>query len=414
MLAVLGAGDHRQPGVHGAALGDMVGDRVAQLGIPVPGVEELLAGPPPLSGGRVGVQRPADGQPGRRDCLDADQVAVGQRPAGPPRLDRAVVAGAHDQVPRAGPGAVGDAHCGPSVDDAEADQVIADAAGQLPAQRVIGRHQQHIGAVQGERKVMGSGGVHHLLRLPAADPGVLVVLGQHRRIADAQPQAGRLLPGGAEPDRLGQLDEAQGAGQQGQAAAVLHRLQLLGIPGQDHLGAAVSGLADDVGQVRIGHHGRLIHHDQVPGPEPDRAAGSPLPGQVTQKLSAVVRLGNPGGQGIARRLGRRDADDPPEPGPGPRLARRGQHPGLARPRWRVDHRDAPAVGQHRQRRGGLIHAQPGPRARTVRVWRAVGQRAFELRQVRTGRQRGRRAVHARCAARAPAPPCALPWSVVRA
>ena len=72
------------------------------------------------------------------------------------------------------------------MDDAEADQVIADAAGQLPAQRVIGGHQQHIGAVQGEREVVGRGGVHHLLRVTAADPGVLVVLGQHGGVARAR------------------------------------------------------------------------------------------------------------------------------------------------------------------------------------------------------------------------------------
>ena len=203
----------------------------------------MPVGPPPLPGGRVGVQGAADDQPGRGDRLDAEQVAVGQRAAGLPRLDRVVVAGADDQVPRAGRGAVGDAHRGPGRDDAQADQVIADAAGQLPAQRVIGGHQQHIGAVHGEREVVGRGGVHHLLRVTAADPGVLVVLGQHRGIPGAQPQAGRLFPGGAEPDRLGQLHEAEGAGEQGQAAAVLHRLELLGVTGQDHLGAAARRLA---------------------------------------------------------------------------------------------------------------------------------------------------------------------------
>ena len=105
----------------------------------------------------------------------------------------------------------------------------------------------------------------------------------------------------------------------------------------------------------------------------------------------------------------------PEPGRGPRPARRGQHPRLAGPGRRVDHRDAPAVGQHRQRGRGLIHAQPGPRARTVRVLRAAGQRAVELRQVRAERPRGLGAVHARRAARrAPARPCAVPWSAARA
>ena len=63
MLAVLGAGDHRQAGGHGAALRDVVGDRVAQLGVPVVGVQEVLAGPAALAGARVGVQRAADEQP---------------------------------------------------------------------------------------------------------------------------------------------------------------------------------------------------------------------------------------------------------------------------------------------------------------------------------------------------------------
>ena len=403
MLAVLGPGDHGQAGVHGAALRDVVGDRVAQLGVRVIGVEELLAGPPPLPGARVGVQRAADDQPGRGDRLDAEQVAVGQRAAGLPRLDRVVVLRADDQVTGAGSGAVGDADRGPGPDDAQADQVIADAAGQFPAQRVVGRHQQHIGAVQGEREVVGRGGVHHLLRVAAADPGVLVVLGQHRGIARAQPQAGGLFPRGAEPDRLGELDETEGVGEQGQAAAVLHRLQLAGVTGQDHLGAGGRGLADDVGQVGVGDHGGLVDRDQVAGLQLDGAAGAALPGQVAQELGAVVGLRDPGGQGVAGRLGRRDPDDPAEPGRGPRLADCGQHPRLAGPGRRVDHRDALAVGQHRQRGSGLVLPQPGPRARAVRVLRVVraaGQRAVELRQVRAERPRGLGAVHARRAARA--------------
>ena len=225
-----------------------------------------------------------------------------------------------DQVPGAGGGAVGDAHRGPGLDYAEADQVLADAAGQLPAQRMVRGHQQRVRALQGEREVGGRGGVHHLLRLPARDPGVLVVLGQDRGVAGPQPQARGLFPRGAKPERLGELGTAEGLGEQRHAAAVFHRLQLLGIPRQDHLGASRGGLADDVGQVRAGDHGRLIHQDQVAGPQPNRAAGAALPGQMAQELGAVVRLGDPGGQGVAGRLGRRDADDPPEPCRGPRLA----------------------------------------------------------------------------------------------
>jgi hypothetical protein len=66
-----------------------------------------------------------------------------------------------------------------------------------------------------------------------------------------------------------------------------------------------------------------------------------------------------------------DPDDPAEPGRGPRPARDDQHPRLARPGGRINHRDPSAVGQHRQRGRSLIHAQPGPRARTLRVLRAA-------------------------------------------
>ena len=102
VLAVLGAGDHRQAGVHGAALGGVVGDRVAELGILVAGVQEVPVGPAALPGLRVGVQRAADEQPVRGDGVDAEQVAVGQGPAGLAGLDAVVVAGADDQVAGAG------------------------------------------------------------------------------------------------------------------------------------------------------------------------------------------------------------------------------------------------------------------------------------------------------------------------
>ena len=120
VLAVLGAGDHRQAGVHGAALGGVIGDRVAEFGIFIAGEQEVAVGPAPLAGARVGVQRPADDQAVFGDRLDAEQVAVGQRPAGLARLDTVVVLGADDQVAGAGPRAVGDADRGAVLDDAQA------------------------------------------------------------------------------------------------------------------------------------------------------------------------------------------------------------------------------------------------------------------------------------------------------
>ena len=247
VLAVLGAGDHGQAGVHGAALGGVIGDRVAELGILVAGVQEGPSGPAAQPGARVGIQGAADRQPVPGDGVDAEQVAVGQGTAGLTGLDVVVVAGADDQIARTGPGAVGDAHCGPVVDGAEGDEVVADAAVQLAAQRVVGRHQQRVGAACGQGDVGSRGGVHHLLGVAAEDAGVLVVFGEHSGVAGAEPQAGGLFPLVAEPDGFGDAGVAEPGGEQGHAAAVLDRLQLAGIAGQDDLGAAALGVGDQVG-----------------------------------------------------------------------------------------------------------------------------------------------------------------------
>jgi len=129
VLAILGPCDHCQPGVHGTALGDMIGDRVPQLGIGVVCVHESAVGPPPPPGPRIRVQSPAHDQAFRRDGLNAEQVAVGHGPAGLPRLDGVIIAGADDQVTHTGLSAVRDAERGAGLHDAQADELVADAAG---------------------------------------------------------------------------------------------------------------------------------------------------------------------------------------------------------------------------------------------------------------------------------------------
>jgi hypothetical protein len=57
------------------------------------------------------------------------------------------------------------------------------------AKIVFGGHEQGVGAVQGERDVSGCGGVEELFGLAADDAAVLVVFGQDRGVAGAQPQA---------------------------------------------------------------------------------------------------------------------------------------------------------------------------------------------------------------------------------
>jgi hypothetical protein len=62
--------------------------------------------------------------------------------------------------------------------------------------------------------------------------------------------------------------------------------------------------------------------------------------------------------------------------------------GLAGPGGRVDDGDALAVGQDRQRGGGLVFAQAGLRTGCVSVWRVAGQRIVELREVGAEGARG--------------------------
>jgi hypothetical protein len=130
VLAVLSAGDDGQAGVHGAALGDMVGDRVAQFGFFAVCVQELAVRPAAPPCPRVGVQGAADQQPAFGDGLDAEQVPVGQHPAGFPGLGAVVVAGAGDQVPAAGA-----VYCGlvlmPTADIAS--PILAPSKTPLPA-----------------------------------------------------------------------------------------------------------------------------------------------------------------------------------------------------------------------------------------------------------------------------------------
>ena len=313
-------------------------------------------------------------------------------------LDAVVVAGAHDQVAAPRRRAAGDGHRLGAVDEAEAEQVLPDAAGQFPAQGVVGRDQQRVGVAGGQGGVVGGGGLDHQLRVPAGDPAVPVVFVQDGGVAVAEPQAGGALPRGAEPHRLGQPDVAEAVGEQGHAAAVLHGLELLGVARDDDLAAVPLGQVDQVGQVRAGHHRRLVDREEgalADGHVAPRAAPA---GQVAEEPGAVVGLDPARGQGVARRLRRGDADDRAEARLPPRSRDLGQDPGLARPGGRVDHRHAPAVGQHRQRGRGLVLAQPGTGARVCvafRVVRVSGQRALEPREVRAERGRGGLAGHPR-------------------
>ena len=187
--------------------------------------------------------------------------------------------------------------------------------------------------------------------------------------------------------------------------------------------APVAGVGDQVGQVRAGQHRGLIDHQQGARADRDGAAGAAAAGQVAQELGGVVGHRDPGGQGVAGRLGRGDADHRAEPGFGPDPGGLGQHPGLPGPGRRVDHRDEPAIGQRRPAR-----RRPGPRAARCpcayparRARPALARRA-RVRPARPRAAPGPRRAPARPArgsraARRPrrrARPCVLPWPAARA
>ena len=155
---------------------------------------------------------------------------------------------------------------------------------------VVGRDQQRVAVTGGQGGVVGCGCLRDQLGVPAADPPVPVVFLQDGGVAVAEPQAGRALPRGVEPHRLGQPDVAEAVGEQGHAAAVLHGLQLLGVARDDDLAAVLLGQVDQVGQVRGAQHRCLV--DREEGPRADgHVTPRPAPaGQVAEETGAVVRL----------------------------------------------------------------------------------------------------------------------------
>ena len=268
----------------------------------------------------------------------------------------------------------------------------------------------------GQGDVVGGGGVDHLLGVTAGDPGVLVVLGQDGGVAVAQPEAGGLLPGLAEPDRLGEPGVAEAGGEQGHAAPVLHGLQLPGVPGHDHLPVVRLGEGDQVGQVRAGHHRRLV----------DRQEGAWCDGHGGR----ARRAGRAGGRGTGRccsdsippaaRVLRADWDAV-MPTTGPRPAAVQARAISARTRVLPD----PAGALITDTRRPSVSTDSAAAAWSSRspdpVALAAPRRRPRHRPARARAARGRRRARARrprgsCAARpapAPARPCVLPWSAAR-
>jgi hypothetical protein len=105
-------------------------------------------------------------------------------------------------------------------------------------------------------------------------------------------------------DTIGEPHISQRVGEQGHGAAVLDRLQLTGVTGQDHLGAALFGQAEEVSQVGGEDHRGLVDQQQRVLGDVEQAAGSALTGQMAQELSGVAGLGHPRRPGCCGRTAR--------------------------------------------------------------------------------------------------------------
>ena len=121
------------------------------------------------------------------DRLDAHNVAV--REPGP-----VVVDPVDDQIVHARPGAFGQGHRPAAVDQAEAQELAADPAGQLPHVLMAARHQDHVLAVRQQRRRHLRGGLDRLLRQGADDTPLLVVEVRDLGVPGPQPQCRVALP----------------------------------------------------------------------------------------------------------------------------------------------------------------------------------------------------------------------------
>jgi hypothetical protein len=175
------------------------------------------------------------------------------------------------------------------LDDAVADQVVADPAGQFPGLlRGPGQQQDVLaGEVVGDESPAGQVGC--LFGVAAAEPAAFVVLRQDRRIAGAQPEAGVAFPFAGEPDRLGELSEAELPGQHRHAAAAFDGGELLVVAGDENAAVVFGGQAHDGGEVGDRRRGGFVEDQQRPRYEGLRAAGLAAACQVAEKLGGVVR-----------------------------------------------------------------------------------------------------------------------------
>ena len=156
---------------------------------------------------------------------------------------------------------------------------------------------------------------------------------------------------------------------------------------------------------------------RVPGPIGTGPRAPRRPGRWPRNWALLYDSGHPGGQGVAGRLGRGDADHFAGRGAAQIRAASASTRVFPDPAGALStDTSRPSVSTASAAAAWSSRSPRRARARArLRVVRAAGQRVLEPRRVRAERVRGLRARHARRAVRARLrEPCALPWPAARA
>ena len=280
-LAVLGAGDDGVADVGGDALGGVHGGGVAERDV----LGGVLAGQgDPPAGGQVGdPQRPV-----HLDGGDPPAVAV-LHPVGAADRKAAVVAAGDDQVPGAGPGAVGELHLGTG--GAVGGEPVGAGAGVELRDQLAGGGEHHRvpagGAVRGPRRVglRGDGA-----RVADVQPAVVEVEADPGRVARAQRERRGGFRGVGEAHHLGQGDRAGGLGDVAEHPAGADRGELRVVTDQPDAAAAVEHEIEDPGEVGGAGHAGLVEEHQRAGADPPYPLRTVAGVQGVQQLGQGVRL----------------------------------------------------------------------------------------------------------------------------
>ena len=247
---------------------------------------------------------------------------------------------------------------------------------------------------------------------------MLVVLGQHGRVAVAQPQRRRAFPVVVEAADVGQLVAQPALGDVGQRAAGADGGELARVADQQQLRPRGLAAPLDLGEVVGAGHVGLVDHHQVPAPQPPRLVPSAHRARRCRAGAAhrARRWCSPPRSALPRRAPRRPpgtgrARTPvarvPSTGAGPGVGERADDERLAGAGRGAQHLDLRAGGEHPAHGGGLVRPErpagggepveqlAGPRARTAGRRRAAprrraaGSRRRAARRWRSGPTPGR-------------------------